>query len=194
MKLARIASVGMLVAMTGFSEAGPVTASTAAGTTLTVTLRLIIGDTPVRLSVPNGEMARLGIRDQQVVGLIPSVGSDRTILTIVEIRIDPVTAEQRFQELGQIALIPGVVSHFSGAVMPLEVELIGTTPSTGVKGSFTPVPNGPCMACCVPCNGFLFCACSVETECGSCCCPASSMSATCGSNSPSPHPAKKKRP
>jgi len=169
MRFVSIASIGLFVTFLVFSR--PARAAVPAGRAAqeTVALRLVVGDTPARLSIPDGGMAKITLRNQQVIGLIPTVDPDRTILRIVAVVAKSATAKERTQEIGEVTLTLGVVNKFSGIAVPLEMELTGVTTATG--GAATE-PSGPCLTCCVSCNGYLICSCRVETDCGGCCCPA----------------------
>jgi hypothetical protein len=74
MRLGRTGLLGALAATTVLSGVSDVNAVPTAVSADIVTLLLVVGTSPARVSVPSGEMARIGIRNEQTLGLIPSVG------------------------------------------------------------------------------------------------------------------------
>ncbi len=166
MQLARWGVVAIALVATALSGEGRITA----GSSQIVRLRLVVDTTPVVLSEREGEMARIDIRGEQVLGVIPAIDTCATngpCLAIVQITLDPATGEETLQDLWHVELKVGQTVRFDGAVVPVEIKLVGIS----AAGAQPPVPNGPCQKCCVICDGITTCACAVETACGNCCCP-----------------------
>ena len=147
----------------------------------TVTLRLMLGQTPATLAVQNGAMARLSVRGGPVLGIIPTIGIKAIDLVIVEILADPITKNEGVRQLTKVSLSPGNVVQLDSLPIPLEIELLQTSAarpqSTGA--------SAPCTKCCTTCGDYTLCGCWVEMECGRCCCstncdcPWISTEATC---------------
>ena len=148
MQLARWGVVAIALVATALSGEGRITA----GSSQIVRLRLVVDTTPVVLSEREGEMARIDIRGEQVLGVIPAIDTCATngpCLAIVQITLDPATGEETLQDLWHVELKVGQTVRFDGAVVPVEIKLVGIS----AAGAQPPVPNGPCQKCCVICDG-----------------------------------------
>jgi hypothetical protein len=104
-----------------------------------------------------------------ILGLIPSLRQSSVDLLIVEITKDPTTGNEGVREVGRLPLERGKAVQFEPLGVPLEIEWADTLPPSAGQ---TIAPNGPCTICCVTCGQSTLCACLVEMDCGTCCCPA----------------------
>ncbi|MEI6669139.1 MAG: hypothetical protein WCP29_13375 [Acidobacteriota bacterium] len=134
----------------------------------TVNLRIGIGTQSARLSIGTGSMARIGFRNGQVLGLIPTIDGDAVQLSLVDVTVEPATGAEHLEPLADLSMSTGTTVHFDGALVPIDLELLQVTTSVS-----SPDGAGPCTSCCVSCGDVLYCGCGVETNCGSCCCSAS---------------------
>ena len=101
----------------------------------TVVLRLTIGTEPARIGVQNGAMARVALKNGPTLGLVPVIRGSAVDLILVEIRVDPLTANEGVRQLASRRLEKG---PFSGTprVAP------SSTPSSSKSTRRTPNPTG----------------------------------------------------
>jgi len=133
----------------------------------TVTLRLLVSDSPATVTVQNGGLARVAIKDGPAMGLVPAITARGVELIVFEITTDSVSGNEGLRQVAKMALTRGQAVRSDNVVLPFEVEFVETTKAAS-QGASTP---GPCTTCCVMCGTTLFCGCLVQTECGQCCCP-----------------------
>lgn len=156
------------------SALGAGSAAAAEGRTLRpILLSLSVGSSSARLAIPIGGMARISIRDQQEIGLIPKGDSVETEISIVGLGIDPQTGLETKTWLGHVLLRLGSVEILEGLVETLRFELIQQPSNERPLEA-----AGPCTTCCVVCDEIRYCGCWVESNCGSCCCPAACVCPT----------------
>ena len=163
-----MAVVGLALVLATQPGHAQVKASTVPISRDTLTLRVVFAQSPLRLTVQNGGLARLAIKNGAIIGLVPVITSHGANLTVFEIVADPVTGNEGMKQVVKVDLVAGRVVRIAEAALPLEVELVQTTPAAKAP----PGIDGPCLTCCVTCGEIISCACLVEAECGSCCCPA----------------------
>lgn len=137
-----------------------------------VALRIAIdGAKPVTVRVRAGERATVRVGDQPTVGLTPQIQGTSLDLVLTQVT-DAETATTPDQqtaasapELERVRLEPGTAVRLSAAAFSVEWIEVDNVLSPVVPG-----PDNPCRQCCISCLGALYCACSVDTVCGACCC------------------------
>ena len=188
MRFKRLAVAGLLAATTVSLGHAQVKATSVPISRDTVTLRLVADQTPAKLTVQNGAMARLSVKDGPTLGLIPVTASEGVDLGVVEITADPVSGNEGVRQVAKVALSLGQVVQLDAIPIPLEVELL----QVDIASSQTPGTNRPHTTCCVTCGELTRCGCWVTTDCGGCCCsnacdcPWSPNEATCTAVSAKP--------
>jgi len=134
----------------------------------TVTLRLLVGDAPATVTVQNGGLARVSVKDGPAMGLVPTIKAKTVELTVMEITTDPTTGNEGLRQVAKVTLPRGQSVRLDDIALPFEVELLDTKAVAGLGAS----PDGPTRTCCVVCGTNTFCGCLVIAECGQCCCPS----------------------
>ena len=139
-----------------------------------VRLRLVVTPgVPATLAVHNGEMARLKTPDGAQYGLTPVVADGAPRLIVFRITQGGSPGSERLEQLARLDLSPETFVSYPAADPVFEVALLEIKPpAAAAQSSAIPAgPDGPCVRCCVTCDGVTACACAVQMDCGSCCCP-----------------------
>jgi hypothetical protein len=132
----------------------------------TVVLRLTIGTEPARIGVQNGAMARVAVKNGPTLGLVPVIRGSAVDLILVEIRVDPLTANEGVRQLATRRLEKGTFQRYPEGGTVIDAELVEINPPNAESNG----PAGPCTTCCVTCGSVSACACWVIMDCGRCCC------------------------
>lgn len=138
-----------------------------------VRLKLVVTPgVPATVAVRNGEMARLTTPDGAQYGLTPVVADVTPRLIVFRITQVGSPGSERLEQVARLDLLTGTSVSYPAADPVFEVTLLEVRPSAAsAKSSATPAdPDGPCVRCCVTCDGVTACACAVQMDCGSCCC------------------------
>ena len=168
MRFAKLAFVALLIAVLIRPGHAQTRATSVPVSKETITIRLVLAQTPATATIQNGALARMAIKDGPTLGFIPIIAGLAVKLAVVEIVTDPTTGNERVHQLSQTTLPMGEVVHLDATPVPIEVELLNTASGSSGQGDS---PNGPCTTCCVTCDGYTVCACAVTMHCGQCCCP-----------------------
>jgi hypothetical protein len=133
-----------------------------------VGLRLRIdGGAPSRIRIPAGQQATAGLVGKGAVGMTPFVRE--SWIELVVVRLPEAGEAEPGEELARLELRQGEIAQVDAGFMRLEIEWIELLPRTTDGADET--TQGPCVICCVGCEGEWTCSCRVETPCGGCCCP-----------------------
>ena len=135
-------------------------------------------ESPADMWVQAGQQATVGVRGGLTVGLTPLLREATIDLVVVRLADESGGGEP--EETAKFEMRLGDVVEFDVASMHLAVQWTERRQPATASGGLSPA--GPCITCCVECDGHLKCACHVMTECGSCCCP---NSCACGSSAAS---------
>ena len=133
-----------------------------------VCLRVVADrESPADMWVRAGQQATVGVRGGLTVGLTPMLRGE--VIDLVVVRLADESGGGEPEETAKFVMRLGDVVELDVASMHLAVQWTELRqPATASDGLS---PAGPCITCCVECDGRLKCACQVTTECGSCCCP-----------------------
>ena len=175
----RFKHIAVAVAVACLTLNGAVWATQQASTStsappLLVHLKLVVTPgVPAALAVRNGEMARLKTPDGAQYGLTPVLADATPRLIVFRITQAGSPGSERLEQLARLDLSTETFVSYPAADPVFKVALLAVRPSAaGAKSSATPAgPDGPCVRCCVTCDGVTACACAVQMDCGSCCCP-----------------------
>ena len=137
-----------------------------------IVLGLMIADSPARVWVQNGTMARVSLAGQ-ALGLVPRLlQANRIRVTVVELTTDPGTGDEHAQQTGEFEIELGERLQYTEGRFALEIEFVEVKPPVGEGGNAASVDSDPCTICCMYCPpDLVVCASYVEVWCGSCCCP-----------------------
>lgn len=119
------------------------------------------------IQVPAGDRAAMTVAGTGGLSLLPYLHGDLVEL-VVEVLEDEEGAPRR-SEVYRYWLerdVPERVTAGRASFLVVWNDL--ATPPPAAKGQRLK----PCSRCCIVCDGSSFCACAVETTCGTCCCPA----------------------
>lgn len=145
-----------------------------------VTLRVSVGGrSPILVKVLNGGMATIRLEGGATLGLTPVIGVPHRVVPY-EVGLSAAGEPWTLRQGAPVALEAGVPEPLDWRGVDLDVTWVSVSPvsdaqfrhalsAVAERGGST--PDGPCSSCCVTCAGVLSCACSVQTPCGSCCCP-----------------------
>lgn len=168
MRVPHLAIAALLCAVAVAPGHAQIKASTVPISRDTVTLRLLVADSPATVTVQNGGLARVALKDGPAMGLVPAITTRGIELVVFEITTDPATGNEGLRQVAKSALTRGKAVRFDNIALPFEVEFVETKPAAGQGAT----ASGPCTTCCVMCGAILYCGCLVITECGQCCCPS----------------------
>lgn len=162
-------TVPLALAVLGLTTQSPAPPAHAAPLTVTIVeLRLARNDrTIARIRIPEGTPALVTLQGEQPLALTPTARDTWVELVVEALGADREIAGGR-TELGRYQLDSGVPVEIAALAVPVRIEWVHSVTVSSLGPSRL---DGPCTRCCVVCGGDLFCACAVETVCGSCCCP-----------------------
>ena len=121
----------------------------------TVVLRLMIGTEPARIGVQNGAIARIAIKNGPTLGLLTVVRGSAVDLTLLEIRADPITANEGVRQLVSRRLERDTFQRYLEGGIAIDAELVEIKAPAGEPPY---APTGPCTTCCVTCESVTTCA------------------------------------
>lgn len=176
MKFIRIAAA---VAVACFTLNGALWATQQASTStaappVLVRLRVVVAPgVPATLAVRNGDMARLKTPDGAQYGLTPVAANGAPRLIVFRITRAVGSEAERLEQLARLDLSTDTYVSYPAADSVFEVTLLEIKPPAANANAIggPAGPDGPCVRCCVTCDGVTACACAVRMDCGSCCCP-----------------------
>lgn len=147
-------------------------------------LQVQAGGVPMRLKIIDGEMGRISV-GAFTLGLTPRRAGDALRLVVFEVLIEANGAE-RIREIAQSRLHLAAPVRIEQAPVPLEVQWLDASKLPPLPPGWNTDPGqcstcrtepggdaallGPCVRCCVACDGVTACACEVWMSCGHCCC------------------------
>jgi hypothetical protein len=133
-----------------------------------VQLRVVRGNAEAEVRVQNGGLARLAVSGGATLGLTPVIVETGIAVVVAAITRDATTGNERIRHLQRVSLLYQAATRIEAEGEALDVTWTGTLPPpVGPPAQ----AFGPCVICCVTCDGITWCGCEVITSCGRCCCP-----------------------